>query len=829
MKLNRIISALTAAALCLPAPCFSPLYSNVNAAVSYTDYTYNNISFALYSDHAEVRKCDTSVTSAEIPETIEGLPVTVIGSSAFMSCTALKTLSLPDSITAIGDYAFWNCRSLELSSLPSSLKSIGNSAFYYCDGITSLTIPDGISVIDEGVFYSCHNLKTLVCEGDITEIGFEAFSYCRSLSKLSVGNSLKTIKSYAFRDCTRLTSFSLPDSIESVEPHAFENCSLQVDLSEKISSGLDQNIIPSDYSNTADNVKSYIVENSSGFEFIAANDNKYITVEQHSADGELASSKRLDFELPLFGGVYCGAKYNFIIFGTTNYQEKESDEVYRVVKYSKQWDKLDYCSVSGADTILPFDGGSLRCSEYNDTLFVHTSRLMYTTEDGFNHQSSFTFSVNEDKMTSNINQNVYSSHSFDQYVMSDKDGTFYADLGDAFPRSVVVQTQDGQQYDALTILGSAGDNTTGVSLGGFELTDNSCVIAGNSINQTGEFDPSGKRNIFVYFVDKSLRSKSGVWLTDYHKDSDSKRVLTPKLVKSSNSSTLYVLWEEYDESSRQRTTKAAKLSADGTFDKNNIKTLSDTPLSDCQPVFTDDGCIAWFNVEKDGGSSKLIKLNAEETFNNSGTVTTAASTSSSLQKTTTTATTTSAVTTTTAETPDLDSVVYNFSGLDTAEDETLYFEISQSTGYIHSAKIYYTNSDGVSDAMIYSSIFSNFLDAPGSRVIEFTAPCYVDSLDLCLEFSGSLPDADVSFTEIVTATASTSSTTTTTTAVVPGFLPGDANCDGFVRIGDAVAVLQHIANIDKYELSPQGYINGDVDGIKGISPRDALEIIFMAL
>ena len=42
---------------------------------------------------------------------------------------------------------------------------------------------------------------------------------------------------------------------------------------------------------------------------------------------------------------------------------------------------------------------------------------------------------------------------------------------------------------------------------------------------------------------------------------------------------------------------------------------------------------------------------------------------------------------------------------------------------------------------------------------------------------------------------------------------GDANCDGQVDFTDPIAILQSIANEDKYALSPQGKINGDVDSV----------------
>lgn len=64
----------------------------------------------------------------------------------------------------------------------------------------------------------------------------------------------------------------------------------------------------------------------------------------------------------------------------------------------------------------------------------------------------------------------------------------------------------------------------------------------------------------------------------------------------------------------------------------------------------------------------------------------------------------------------------------------------------------------------------------------------------------------------------------TTTTENTDTLYGDANLDEKVTVSDAVAILQHIGNRDKYGLKPQGMINADVDGVSGVTAGDALVI-----
>ena len=58
----------------------------------------------------------------------------VIGVSHGSACSALTTVTLPDSLTAIGGWAFRDCShcSLTAVTLPDSLTSIGDYAFRGC-------------------------------------------------------------------------------------------------------------------------------------------------------------------------------------------------------------------------------------------------------------------------------------------------------------------------------------------------------------------------------------------------------------------------------------------------------------------------------------------------------------------------------------------------------------------------------------------------------------------------------------------------------------------------------------------------------------------------
>jgi len=76
-------------------------------------------------------------------------------------------------------------------------------------------------------------------------------------------------------------------------------------------------------------------------------------------------------------------------------------------------------------------------------------------------------------------------------------------------------------------------------------------------------------------------------------------------------------------------------------------------------------------------------------------------------------------------------------------------------------------------------------------------------------------------------------TTTTTQPPTSKIVRGDANCDGTIDMGDAVLIMQSLANPNKYGLdgtdskhiTSQGQLNGDVDeDVAGLTSNDALKI-----
>ncbi len=367
------------------------------------------------------------------------------------------------------------------------------------------------------------------------------------------------------------------------------------------------NISDNDYEVWADVVNSYLVENSDGtltrVEYIAGTG---VVVETWSSSGAVQSSEVIAAELPLFGGFFAGQTYNFFVFGQMNAEEDDSVEVLRVVKYSKSWQRLGSLSVTGANTYLPFDGGSLRMAETAGKLYIHTCHTMYTYTDGYQHQANMTFVVTESTMAladsyTGIMNIAYGfvSHSFNQFVQTDGSYVYRVDHGDANPRAVCVtrcpvsgRITNVTYGDALTIPGESGLNATGVSVGGFEIGASKLLIAGNAVDVSDEetYSPYGQRNIFVSAVSPDLSGGTVTWLTDYGSDS-AVTPRTPQLVKLSGTRFL-VMWEEYNSAAGTVKLRLCLVNDSGA----RIGSVAETNmrLSDCQPIVTSDGLVTWY-------------------------------------------------------------------------------------------------------------------------------------------------------------------------------------------------------------------------------------------
>lgn len=158
-----------------------------------SEIPYISIDFFEYVTHSEtdgvvILNYTGTDVRVRIPNEIDGMPVTVIGSRAFYD-SGVMSVYIPDTVRIIGPSAFANTN------------------------IESVIIPGSVHTIREYAFYNCINLVSVTIEYGVEVIGAFAFARCVNLTSINIPNSVTTIWDRAF-DRTGITNITIPDSVD---------------------------------------------------------------------------------------------------------------------------------------------------------------------------------------------------------------------------------------------------------------------------------------------------------------------------------------------------------------------------------------------------------------------------------------------------------------------------------------------------------------------------------------------------------------------------------------------------------------------------------------
>lgn len=171
-----LISVLAVLAAVIACVIAVKLSANTQPAQAETYYSADNYTFTLVTDDSgnqsyKVAIKSTSrvtVTTAIVPDTYKGLPVTELATGAFISCSKLTTVVLPSSIKTIGNNAFMNCAKLEVVLMP-GVQSIGTTAFSMCSALDRLYIPQSVKTVGANILKG--NANTVFVQSAEEDLG----------------------------------------------------------------------------------------------------------------------------------------------------------------------------------------------------------------------------------------------------------------------------------------------------------------------------------------------------------------------------------------------------------------------------------------------------------------------------------------------------------------------------------------------------------------------------------------------------------------------------------------------------------------------------------
>lgn len=194
--MNKLLKASVSIILAAVLICASVVFCFATAYTTLDGYTFSLINtgeIALYG-------YDRSSTTLTVPERIgnnyfvsidnlafceddfveeidlsQATRLTTIGDSAFLRSTALKRISIPETVTNIMPYAFGECSALETAEINANITVLNKYTFSKCPILQSVTLPDSLTSIEKYAMANCPLLTDVVIGKNVTSIASSAF------------------------------------------------------------------------------------------------------------------------------------------------------------------------------------------------------------------------------------------------------------------------------------------------------------------------------------------------------------------------------------------------------------------------------------------------------------------------------------------------------------------------------------------------------------------------------------------------------------------------------------------------------------------------------
>jgi hypothetical protein len=182
-KIISLFFAVTLLLLCFPI--------TAGAEILETD---GGIQYTVERGEVVIQGFNAAGTVMDIPEKIDGKPVTRIAAQACRGDIVITEVRIPKSVNTIGEYAFAECHNLTKVVIKGSV-FIGRSAFRDCKALLTLKLPSNLDTIDDFAFEGCTMLGKVKIPKSLTHIGTDAFMGCEKLRFELNGN--KVAKAHA--------------------------------------------------------------------------------------------------------------------------------------------------------------------------------------------------------------------------------------------------------------------------------------------------------------------------------------------------------------------------------------------------------------------------------------------------------------------------------------------------------------------------------------------------------------------------------------------------------------------------------------------------------
>mgnify|MGYP000866494732 CR=1 FL=1 len=149
----------------------SGIFAGIDLSTSTASAGNDSFGYRLINDDSEVEITPRYVYADDvvIPDSIDGKPVTSIGTLAFKG-SGMSSITIPDSVTHIGGAAFRSCLQLTSVNIGNGVTTIDIMAFDNCQALSSVTIPGSVTYLGRYAFTYCPSLTAIIFEGDAPSV-----------------------------------------------------------------------------------------------------------------------------------------------------------------------------------------------------------------------------------------------------------------------------------------------------------------------------------------------------------------------------------------------------------------------------------------------------------------------------------------------------------------------------------------------------------------------------------------------------------------------------------------------------------------------------------
>jgi BspA type Leucine rich repeat region (6 copies)/Ig-like domain CHU_C associated len=199
-------------------------------AVASTGTTADGFAYSLVGTSYTITGYTGTGGAVNLPATINGVPVTAIGDSAFGSKTTITGIVIPDSVITIGQSCFSGCANLASISLGAGVTDIASTAFIVLGKLTNISVAssnvafsssaDGRALFNKSksriVKYTSGVAGSYSIPIGVTELGPYSFFYASGLTEIVIPNGVTWINDHVFTGCTSIASLTIPATVNRI-------------------------------------------------------------------------------------------------------------------------------------------------------------------------------------------------------------------------------------------------------------------------------------------------------------------------------------------------------------------------------------------------------------------------------------------------------------------------------------------------------------------------------------------------------------------------------------------------------------------------------------